>query len=350
MNDTLPPKRKKPVRRVYRYRAYLDPSQEPEARAAAMKVMDIYLHSCQTPDVQEARKSVNQDLRYLWTPTRQMVGSWTKGVYRRKSYKTGGEQEKPRFRKRPWRSGILGGFFLTTPKEIPWEEILERDEKYRAQVKIIEEGPHPVAEMVMPLYSDKDKDRLRFRFILHRPIPKEGLLQRCYLICTPRVVNGKILGYTWYFGISVRLPDPDLRVVKRTGILTPYWKLEPNGSLLVASLKIVHQNGKTETRAYHLPPGAIRRGRRAYGLSIAGQDNVVYRKFNRWRADIYRKIAVDIFNRVDFLRVKPIQTGVKVPGTNPRHRRYASLSMLYQFLRYRAGRIGAALEIVKPDV
>ena len=344
------PKRKKPLRRIYRYRAYLDPGQEPEAIAAAKEVMDIYLQCCETPDVSQARRDVNQKLRHLWTPTRQLVGSWIKGVYRRQYYKAGGKDEKPKLKaqKRRWRSGVLGGFFLTTPGELTWEQILERGDKYRAQVRMLDNNEKPLAEMLMPLYSDKAKDRLRFRFLMHRPIPEEGMLQRCYLVCTPNVVNGKEVGYTWYFGISVRLPDPPLRTIKRSGVLTPSWKLEPNGSLLVATLDITDEQGQVSQKQFHLPPGTIRRARKAYGLSISGDDTLVYRNFDRWRSDVYQKMAAQIYAQVDYLRLLPAQTGVKIPGTYPAHRRYASLSVLYRALRYHAGREGAAIEIIKP--
>lgn len=339
------------MRRIYRYRAYIEPEQEPEAVIAAQQVMDIYLKCCETPDVSEARRAVNQDLRHLWTPTRQMVGSWTKGVYRRQAYKAGGKEDAPKLksRARPWRSGVIGGFFLTTPGELSWQDILNRGDKYRAQVRMLDKNEKPMAEMQMPLYSDKQKERLRFRFLMHRPIPEEGMLQRCYLVCTPNVVDGTVRGYTWYFGISVRLPDPPMRAIKRVGVLQPSWKLEPNGSLLVATLDITDQNGKKSTRQYHLPPGTIRRARQAYGLSISMEDNVVYRNFDRWRSDLYQKISAKIYREVDYLRLKPVQTGVKIPGTYPAHRRYASLSILYRNLRYHAGREGAAIETIKPE-
>lgn len=329
--------------RSYVFKAWAEPEAQPMLIEQGQRVMRTYAQALKIPDLNDARRYLYENMDDLWYATRQMAATWVKGQSARKLMrrKPRPEDESPELAAKIGYDAVLGG--IIGSYEIPWGEFLEKGEKFRVYCRTIKAGNKPILELTTPVWTDKKKDRVRIRFLMHRPIDRDAMVQRFHILMRPKKRNSIIIGYTFYLSIMVKVETPEARRPKRMGTLQPAWKVEPDGSLLVLGLEIEYMDGTKSHHQYHLPPGTIQRARRAHYLSLSGQDNVEYRRYERWRLDQYRKIAVDVCKRTDALRVRSFKSGEEIPGTIPRHRPYVSVAKLIMAIRERGKKEGVTM-------
>ena len=333
--------------RNFVYKAWVDPKDEPLLIEQAQRIRRTYAKACQFDTMEKGRKYLNTELADIWYATRQMTATWLKGEHARRTIKRKGrpEDDDTEQAAHDGYNGVIGGV-LVSANELPYAEFLQRNEKYKVYFKTIKVGEKPLMELTMPLWSRRDGEPFSVRFLMHRPIAGHLLVRRFHLVMRYKRHAGKLVGYTWYVSIMVKMDNPEMRQPRRVGTLWPSWKVEPDGSILVMRLEIDYLDGTKKDIKYHLPPGTISRARRAYHLSIIGQDNIEYNNFDRWRMDTYRKWAVDVCKRVDVIKqvdfTKPIglEVGSSVPGTIPRHRPLVAVGLLIAAIREKANGSG----------
>jgi len=280
--------------RSYVFKAWLEPDAEPVMIQQGHRLMRTYAQALKIMDLNQARQYIYQDLDDLWYASRQMAATWVKGQNARKQM-----QRKPRPKDEGQEAeesigfdAVLGG--ILNASELTWEAFMDHGEKYRVFCRTVRAGDSPLLELTTPIWTDKGKDRVRVKFLMHREIPKDAMVQRYMIVMRPKKRDGQVIGYACYISFMIRFDKPELRRPKRMGTLQPAWKVENDGSIFVLGLEIQYMDGTSAHHEYHLPPGTIKKARKAYHLSITEQDNVEYRHYERWRRDQYRKIAVDV--------------------------------------------------------
>jgi hypothetical protein len=332
-----------PLQRTWKFKAWIVSSEE-EALRQAQRVRYEFVQAAQMENVMEARKQFGERLKDLWTPNRQEPSRWIDAEHRRylsvrKKRDLGTLDDVIQ---NGW-SGLLFGVFHTVPKERTWEDVIERgrEDKYLVRTRLVDgKGDKPIYEVEMPLWMDREKPKLRFRFLAHRPFPEGATFNRFFLAAWPKVREGKIIGYRWEIGMRLELPDPESRLARRLGIWTPRWKPELDGRILVGELLITYLDHTSKTVLYHLPAGTISRARRVHHLSLTGKDTVEYEQFARWREDQYRKMAMDVTRRVDAIEIKKINA-VRTQHKDPRkYRAMVSAGLLSNIIDRTARREG----------
>ncbi len=329
--------------RSYVFKAWAEPESAPMLIEQGHRLMRTYAQALKIVDLNEARQYVYQNLDDLWYASRQMASIWIKGQNARKLMKRKArpEDEDPEVAEAMGYDAVLGG--VVNASELSWEKFIEHGEKYRVFCRTIRGGDRPLLELTTPVWTDKSKERVRIRFLMHRPIPKDAMIHRFFIIMRPKRREGRVIGYAFYLSFMIKIEKADLRRPKRMGTLQPAWKVENDGSILVLGLDIEYMDGTTAHHEYHLPPGTIQKARKAQHLSITGQDNVEYRHYDRWRQDQYRKIATDVCKRTDALKMKTYKSGESIPGTVARHRPFVSVAKLIAAISERAAKEGVSM-------
>lgn len=329
--------------RSYVFKAWLEPEAEPMMIEQGHRLMRAYAQALKITDLNQARQYLYQNLDDLWYASRQMAATWIKGQSARKQMrrKPRPEDEEVGSEESIGSDAVLGG--IVNASELSWEAFLEHGEKYRVYCRTVRAGDHPLMELTTPIWTDKGKDRVRVKFLMHRQIPKDAMVQRYMIIMRPKRREGRLIGYGCYISFMIKCDKPELRRPKRMGTLQPAWKVENDGSIFVLGLDIEYMDGTTARHEYRLPQGTIKRAKQAYHLSITGKDNVEYRHYERWRRDQYRKMAVDVCKRVDAIRVNAYKSGEIIPSTVPRHRPFVSVAKLISAIAERATMDGVTM-------
>lgn len=321
--------------RTYKYKAWIESPEEAEIIEAAQRVYYEFERAAQLEELPDARNQFYDSLSDLWTPNRQDPIRWLQTehrrmILRRKKGKTLKSLEE---RKQSGEKGVLFGVFHTKAEQKKWDAILKHTKKKEASVRVTthlvdEKNGKPIYEVKMPVWMDKQKEPLKFRFIMHRPIPEEGTVYRFFLIAWPKIRGGKRTGCRWEMAMRVELPEPEQRQPRRVGTWQPRWHANPDGSLLVGELHIDYLDRTSKNIRYELPAGVISRARRAHHLSITGEDTEMYHHFVNWRQDKYFKIAKDITHRVDLIKIQNANTNLGVRDDQPQYRAFVSSSKL----------------------
>ncbi len=329
--------------RSYVFKAWVDTETAPMLIEQGQRLMRAYAQACKIEDLNEGRQFLYKELGDLWYASRQMTATWLKGQHARRfmKRKPRPEDEDAGIGEQVGYDGVLGGLFGST--EVSWGNFTKRSDRYRVFCKTISDGKKPMLELTMPVWTEKKKDLVKVRFLMHRPIGNDVMVHRYHILMRPKKRNCVVIGYAFYVSLMLKVDNPEERRPRRMGTLQPAWKVEADGSILVLVLEIEYLDGTKVTHQYHLPPGTIKRGRRAQHLSMTGQDNVEYRNFERWRLDLYRKIATDVCKRADALKTRSYNSAAAIPGTIPRHRPLVSAAKLIMTISQKAKATGVMM-------
>ncbi|PKY11826.1 hypothetical protein B1757_02370 [Acidithiobacillus marinus] len=321
--------------RTYKYKAWIESPEEKEIIEAAQRVYYEFERAAQLEELPDARNQLYESLADLWTPNRQDPARWLQTEHRRMILrrKKGKPLKSLEERKESSDKGVLFGVFHTKAEQKSWDNVLKHTRKKEATVLVTthlvdEKNGKPVYEVKMPVWMDRKKDPLRFRFIMHRPPPENGKVYRFFLVVWPKICAGKRVGCRWEMAMRVEIPDPEQRHPRRVGTWQPRWHLNPDGSLLVGELEIDYLDRTTKRIRYELPAGVISRARKAHHLSITGENTEMYHHFVNWRKDKYFKIARDITHRVDMIKILNANTNLATRDDQARYRAFVSSGQL----------------------
>ncbi len=323
------------MHRTYKYKAWIVSPDEEVALEAAQRVFYEFEKAAHLDEIVAARNHVYESLADLWTPNRQDPIRWLQTEQRRVMARR--KKSKPlktlEERKKTGDKGVIFGVFHTRAVQKNWKEVIEHSQKKGNTVLVTtnlvgEKNGHPVYEVQMPLWMDREKEPMKFRFIMHRPFPDDGTIYRFFLVAWPKIRRGKRIGCRWEIGVRVEMPEPEQRQPRRVGTWQPRWHAEPDGRVLVGELHIEYLDRTSKVIPYHLPAGVISRARKAHHLSITGADTEIYHHFVNWRQDQYFKIAKDITHRVDLIKVINANTNLATRDDQPQYRAFVSSGKL----------------------
>lgn len=332
------------MQRSFVFKAWIISPTESEVLLQAHRVVYEFTKAAQMEDSKEARIQFANQIKELWTPNRQEPSRWIEMEHRRFLTRRKKKELLP-FEEwvSPGAKGMLFGVFHTVAAQRTWDDVIERGKVERLVVRTYPVGEKDgkiTYEVDMPLWTERDQPKLIFRFLAHREFPKDATFYRFFLVAWPKIRDGKLIGYRWEINIRVEMPEPTPRMSRRMGFWEPRWRAEKDGRVLVGVLTIRYLDKTEKVVRYHLPAGTISRARRVYHGSVTGQDTVEYEKFNRWRADLYRKIAVDITRRVDTLDLMRVNTAKAQHQDPKRYRAMVSSGALANIIMRTAKREG----------